>query len=90
MAVNVTANIRQAMQALEAERKRIGEQIAALQRVLVLLDGRGATPAKARVEVVPTARKRHGMSAKARQAVSERMKAYWAKRKAVEVKRKRR
>jgi hypothetical protein len=36
--------------------------------------------------VAPATRKRPAMSAKARQATRERMKAYWAKRKAVEAK----
>jgi hypothetical protein len=85
MAVNVTATMRQALQALEHERKRIEQQIDAVRQVLALSDGHGAKPAP-KAAVAPATRKRPAMSAKARQATRERMKAYWAKRKAVEAK----
>lgn len=82
MATTITANIRQAIRGLEGERKRIDEQIEALQRVLAVMDGRTAKAVQGKPVAASTARKRRGMSAKARQAARERMKAYWAKRKA--------
>ncbi|RPJ59306.1 MAG: hypothetical protein EHM24_28025 [Acidobacteria bacterium] len=79
MAISITADIRQALQALERERKQLDRQIEALQRVLAIFD---SSPAEQAPASKPTARKaaRRGMSAASRRAASERMKAYWAKR----------
>lgn len=79
---SIALTIRQALHRLEAERKQVDAQIETLQRVLTLMDGRKAKPAATPAATKPAPRKRGGMSAKARQAVRERMKAYWAKRRA--------
>ena len=74
---NVTSTLRTLLRHLEAERQHLDRQIAVIRKAL---DGairpgsvgrirRGTKPARAR------------MSAAARRAVSQRMKAYWAKRK---------
>ena len=65
----VSQLLRNAISQLEAERRRLDAQIQALQGVV----NGGAGEARSR-------RRRRGMSAAARQAVSKRMKAYWAKR----------
>jgi hypothetical protein len=80
MPMNITVQLRAALKQLEAERKRIDEQVQALQRVAALLDG-GDTKGATAAAPAPS-RKRRGMSAKARQAARERMQAYWAKRRA--------
>jgi len=74
---NITATLRTLLRHLEAERQHLDHQIAAIRNAL---DGatrpgsvgrirRGTKPARPR------------MSPAARRAVSQRMKAYWAKRK---------
>jgi hypothetical protein len=65
---------------LHAERKRIDHQIEVIQRALRALasGGRGgAARPKPRAR-----RRRRRMSPAARKALSQRMKAYWAKRRA--------
>jgi Arc/MetJ-type ribon-helix-helix transcriptional regulator len=79
MTTDVTKTLRKALKELQAEREKIDDQIAVIQRVLGA-DTRGPRrgarrPAKARKR----ARK---MTAATRKAVSRRMKAYWAKRRA--------
>lgn len=68
MPINVTATLKKALQTLESEGARIAYQITAIRQVL---NGTGAT-------TTPATRRRR-MSAAARRAVSQRMKAYWAK-----------
>ena len=80
MMASVTSTLRKALHQLEKERERIDRQITAIRSVL---DESGTTRklaslAKARR---PKAKRRQ-MSAAARRAVSQRMKAYWEKRKA--------
>jgi len=80
MMVSVTSALRNALRQLEKERERIDRQISAIRSVL---DESGtaktlASPAKPRR---PKPQRRQ-MSAAARRAVSQRMKAYWEKRKA--------
>ncbi len=72
----ITAQVRQMLQRLEAERKRLDEQIAALRHVVTLFDGRGAQARTTRAapRTQPRTRRR-GMSAQARRAASARMKA---------------
>ena len=79
MPVNVNATLQKALAELQAERGRIDRQIAAIHAVLGAGRGR-AGRASGRPAAGRRARKR--MSAAQRRAVSRRMKAYWAKRKA--------
>ena len=90
MPVDIGKTIRDALSQLRGERDRLDRQIAALQSALAEMDGKAGDAAmphasRAAVNAVPAAsrrgrRKRAVMSAAARKAVSERMKAYWAKR----------
>jgi histone H1/5 len=74
MPIDIDRTLRQALGELEAERQRLDQRIAAIRSALD-----GAVPATA-----PTARspRRRRMNSAARQEVSRRMKAYWAKRRA--------
>ena len=72
MATSVTVILQRALRELGAERQRVARQIGAIQ--LVLNGGRSVAR--------PAHRRRPTMSAAARAAVSRRMKAYWAKRRA--------
>ena len=80
MPVDVTTTLRKVLKQLQTEQARIEQQIATIQAVLT---GR---PAGRRPVTRPTAPpkppREQRMSAAARKAVSQRMKAYWAKRKA--------
>ena len=83
MPVDVTTTLRKVLKQLQTEQARIEQQIATIQAVLT---GR---PAGRRPATRPTAppkpprkHRKQRMSAAARKAVSQRMKAYWAKRKA--------
>jgi Arc/MetJ-type ribon-helix-helix transcriptional regulator len=81
MPINVMATLRRALRQLEAERGRIDRQIAALQTALggtADSTGRGRSSSRPRTRT----RRRRRMSAAARRALSQRMKAYWAKRRA--------
>ena len=76
MPVDVTRTLRKALSELQSERQRIDRQITAIHAVLGgAVDGRGSMSVGRR-------RRRRRMSAAARRAVSQRMKAYWATRKA--------
>jgi len=83
MLPKVTAPLRKALRQLEAEKQRIDREIAAVRAALKAFGdtGRGAPASSARAQ----ARHRR-MSTAARRAVSQGMKAYWAKRKAVKIK----
>ena len=83
MLPKVTAPLRKALRQLEAEKQRIDREIAAVRAALKAFGdtGRGAPASSARAQ----ARHRR-MSTAARRAVSQRMKAYWAKRRAVKIK----
>ncbi len=79
MPINVTATLRRAMQSLQGERKRIDEQIRAVQTALGISTNSHTGSNSHR----PTSSRRRRMSPAARRALSKRMKAYWAaKRKA--------
>ena len=78
MAIDVTKTLRKALAALEAEKEKISRQIESIQQVLAA-GSRGPRQAKRRIGTQST-QKRHPMSAAARKALSQRMKAYWAKR----------
>ena len=79
MAIDVTKTLRQALAVLEAEKARISRQIESIQQVLTAGSG-GPRQAKPRIRAQGK-KKRPPMSAAARKAMSQRMKAYWAKRK---------
>lgn len=76
MPLDVMATFRTALAQLEAEKRRIESQIAAIRNVM---DGAGQGNG---VRRPAPPRRRRKMSAAARRAVSKRMKAYWAKRRA--------
>lgn len=71
MPVDVTRTLQRALNQLQAERDRIDRQLRTIRAALGS-DGRGAG----------VRRHRRPMSAAARRAVSQRMKAYWAARRA--------
>ncbi len=74
MPVDVEGTVRKAIQQLEAEKRRLDAQITALQAAFA--------NANSQRRVRAPGRRRQRMSAAARRAVSQRMKAYWAKRRA--------
>jgi hypothetical protein len=80
MAASLTSTLRKALRQLEKDRERIDRQITAIRAVL---DASGATRPRAR-RAKPNGPKatRRPMSAAARRAIGQRMKAYWEKRKA--------
>jgi hypothetical protein len=84
MIPNLTAPLRKALRQLETEKQRIDREIAAVRAALDALGdtGRGTPASSARAKVT----RRRRMSAAARRAVSQGMKAYWAKRKAASAK----
>ncbi len=80
MTPSVTAALQRALRDLEAERQVMDRQIQEIRFLLGKSDQRrGPTPAVAHRRARAT---RPQMSAAARRAVSQRMKAYWAKRRA--------
>jgi tagatose-1,6-bisphosphate aldolase non-catalytic subunit AgaZ/GatZ len=77
MADDVTVALRKALTELESQRERLDQKITAIRAVLGGgMDGR--PPAASR----GARRRRRRMSAEARKAVSDRMRAYWAQRRA--------
>jgi hypothetical protein len=77
MPVDVTQTLRRALSELESEKQRIDRQISAIRAVVGgSADGRSAMPAAGSM------RRRRRMNAAQRRAVSQRMKAYWASRRA--------
>ena len=83
MLPNFTAPLRKALGQLETEKQRIDREIAAVRAALDALrdTGRGTPASSARAQA-----RRRGMSAAARRVISQRMKAYWAKRRAASAK----
>lgn len=80
MTASVTSALRKELHQLEKDRERIDRQIGALRSVL---DETGpARTLASRAKPKRRTPKRRPMSAAARRAVSQRMKAYWEKRKA--------
>jgi len=80
MMASVTSTLRKALHQLERDRERIDRQIGAIRSVL---DASGpARPPASRATPRRSKPQRRPMSAAARRAVSQRMKAYWDKRKA--------
>ena len=84
MAIDVTKTLQKALRELQADREKISRQIAMIQKVLGT-DSQRRRPRKKRAGA-PGKPARRRMSAAARKAVSRRMKAYWAKRKAASAK----
>jgi len=82
MVSKLTASLRKALRQLETEKRRIDREITAVRAALEALGdkGRGTPASSTRAKA-----RRRRMSAAARRAVSQRMKAYWAKRKAAPV-----
>ena len=78
MAIDVTKTLRQALAALEAEKAKISRQIESIHQVLTA-GSRAPRQAKRRAGAQGK-KKRPPLSAAARKAASQRMKAYWAKR----------
>ncbi len=78
MLTNLNTTLRKALAELESERARLDRQIAGIRQILAgdQLGQARRVPAKRR------AKGRRPMSAAARKAVSQRMKVYWAKRRA--------
>ena len=79
MATDVAQTLRKALEELQAEKKRIETQIAAIQGALAVSSRQAAGDARPKIG---KKRGRKAMSAAQRKAVGRRMKAYWAKRKA--------
>src|SRR3989442_812441 len=77
MSVNVMATLWKAVRELQAEKARIDHQLGALRGLLGSLDGAKGGAVRAR-----SGSHRRRMSVSARRALSQRMKAYWAKRRA--------
>ncbi len=83
MVPSLTASLRKALRQLEAAKQRIDEQINAVRAALKVVGDRNrGAPAPS----THTKARRRRMSAAARRAVSKRMKAYWAKRRAATTK----
>jgi hypothetical protein len=78
MPTNLTTTLRKALAELEAKRARLDRQITGIRQILAE-GGRGQGR---RVPTRRRAKTRKPMSAAARKALSRRMKAYWAKRRA--------
>jgi hypothetical protein len=80
MMASVTSTLRRALHQLEKDRERIDRQISAIRS---FLDASGTARSLASLATPRRSKaKRRPMSAAARRAVSQRMKAYWEKRNA--------
>src|SRR5437899_12562662 len=83
MPVDVTSTLREALSKLTAEKRRIERQAAAVQDALRAVNGTSVGQPSKNNRVTRRAKRRsRRMSPAARRAVSARMKAYWAKRRA--------
>ena len=87
MRVEIDKTLRTALRTLEAEKVRLERQIAALRAALKITEPGSAFQIVTRPKVTTrsaraTRKRRRRMSRAARQAVSQRMKAYWTKRRA--------
>ena len=78
MVDEVQSTIQRALAKLRADKARIDRQVSALQAALAALVGSNSQNGAAPV------RSRRKMSAAARKAFGEKMKAYWAKRRAAQ------
>ena len=76
--MDLTRPLRKALVTLQAERARSDQEIAGVEQALAALSG---IPQATKGRPKPRRTPRRGlMSATARKALSQRMKAYWAKR----------
>jgi hypothetical protein len=80
MAIDITKTLRKALADLQAERKKIDQQIGAIEGALAGMGGRPRGGGRRAARPRPPARR--AMSATARKALSRRMKASWARRRA--------
>ena len=78
MPIDIDSTLKKALGQLRSQREQLNRQIMALETVL---DGNSGSPGRA-IQAVSGRPRRRRMSAAARRAVGQRMKAYWAKRKA--------
>jgi len=78
---DLTRPLHQALGKLQAERARLDRQISGIEQALAALSGTRQTQKGAPAPRRPRARR--ALSATARKMLSQRMKAYWAKRMAV-------
>ena len=78
MPTTVDTALRNALVTLRSEKTRLERQIVALEAAMQASDGSG----RASRTRSGAPRRRRAMSAAARKAIGERMKAYWAKRRA--------
>jgi hypothetical protein len=89
MPMGIDKTLRTALRALEAEKVRLERQIAALKGALDVTSRRNSSSSMTRGRAttrrdtpVSRPKTRRRMSRAARRAVSQRMKAYWGKRRA--------
>ena len=83
MVPKLTVPLRKALRRLEAEKRRLDREITAVHAALEALGDTGRrTPASS----IRARARRRGMSGAARRAISQRMKSYWAKRRAATAK----
>jgi hypothetical protein len=82
MPVDVINTLKETLEKLTAERRRIEQQTAAIQEALRAVNGapEGQRSSSAKVVTRGTKRGRRRMGPAERKAVARRMKAYWAKR----------
>ena len=78
MAMDIGKTLRRSLAELRSERMRLDQQISAIETALGALVGRGGRGRTA--SGMP--RQRRPMNPAARKALSQRMRAYWAKRRA--------
>ena len=76
MAMDISKTLRRSLTELRNERTRLDQQISAIETALGTLGGRGGRAASGKP------RQRRPMNPAARKALSQRMRAYWAKRRA--------
>ena len=76
MAMDISKTLRRSLAELRSERTRLDQQISAIETALGALGGRRGRAASG----MP--RRRRPMNPAARKALSQRMRAYWAKRRA--------
>jgi len=86
MPIDISKTLRKSLADLRSERSRLDQQIAAIETALGALGGRGG---RGRGRAAGMPRRRRPMNAAARKALSQRMRAYWAKRRAAKAQGKR-
>lgn len=82
MAIDVRSSLNRALKGLHAERARIDRQISALAAAVSELGGKVASRVAAGGRKSKRRKSTRTMNAAQKRAVSVRMKAYWAKRRA--------